>query len=302
MILTVTLNPAVDYTVSVDSDVEPGGVMRSSMTQYDPGGKGINVSKYLSRLEVDTLATGFVGGFLGRYIEEQLTRGKVPNDFVEMDVCTRLNTTILGEDGEYKLNQSGQGVKDETVRELIAKVREYEPEIVVIAGSLPPNLGPATIDRIAGAGPWETVVDVQGDLLTGVAGDYALCKPNRSELASATGMPVHSIEECAEASHALREEGFDRVITSLGDDGALLTSDEGVFHAKPLDVDVVDSVGAGDGLLAGVLSTLARGQSDRIALRVGITVASRVVTVPGTTVPDMDEVRTEATEIPLLVD
>jgi 1-phosphofructokinase len=66
-------------------------------------------------------------------------------------------------------------------------------------------------------------------------------------------------------------------------------------------VDVVDSVGAGDGLLAGVLSTLARGQSDRIALRVGVTVASRVVTVPGTTVPDMDDVRKEATDIPLLV-
>ncbi|WP_227355077.1 1-phosphofructokinase [Haladaptatus salinisoli] len=301
MILTVTLNPAVDYTVTVDSPVEPDGVLRSSTEQYDPGGKGINVSKYLAELGVETLATGLVGGFLGRYIEDQLTRCKVPNDFVEMDVCTRLNTTILAPDAEYKLNQSGQGVKAETVRELVGKIREYDPQIVVVAGSLPPNLGPAAVDRIANAGSWETVVDVQGDLLTGVAAEYALCKPNRDELASATGMPVHTVEECAQAAAALHERGFDRVIASLDDDGALLASDDGVFHAESLDVDVVDTVGAGDGLLAGVLSTLARGQTDRIAIRVGVTVASRVVGVPGTTIPDMANVRTEATEIPLHV-
>lgn len=302
MILTVTLNPAVDYTVTLESPVEPERVMRSRLSQYDPGGKGINVSKYLSELGVETLATGLTGGFLGRYIEDQLTTEKVPNDFVEMDGCTRLNTTILAPDEEYKVNQSGQGVKNETVRALVGKIREHDPAMVVVAGSMPPNLGPATVDRIAEAGPWETVLDVQGDLLTGVMAEYALCKPNRTELASATEMPVHTIAECAEAARELRTRGFDRVIASLGDDGALLASEEGVYRAEPIDAEVVDTVGAGDGLLAGVLATLARGQSDKRAIRIGVTVASRVVGVPGTTVPDMSNVRSEAIEIPLVVD
>ncbi|GAB3669230.1 1-phosphofructokinase [Halopiger thermotolerans] len=299
MILTVTLNPAVDHTITVEGDLEPDVVKRASMSQYDPGGKGINVSKYLAGLGVESTATGLMGGFLGSYIEDQLSRQKIPNDFVEMGGCTRLNTTILTDDEEYKVNQSGHNVKKETVREVVNKVREHDPEMVVIAGSLPPNLGPATIDRIARAGSWRTVVDVQGDLLKGLQSDYFLCKPNRRELGTATGMPVHTDEECVEAAEALREEGFEHVVASLGDDGALLASPEGVYRADARDVEVVDTVGAGDALLAGILSTFARGQSGTAALRMGVTVAAEVVSVPGTTVPEMSGLRSDSTDVPL---
>lgn len=299
MILTVTLNPAVDHTITLEGDLDSTAVQRASMSQYDPGGKGINVSKYLHGLGMDTVATGLSGGFLGTYIEDQLTRQKIPNDFVEMGGCTRLNTTILTDDEEYKINQSGHNVKKKTIREVVAKVRQHDPETVVVAGSLPPNLSPATVDRIARAGPWRTVVDVQGDLLKGLSGEYFLCKPNRRELGTATGMPIHTVEECVDAARALREEGFEHVVASLGDDGALLASSDGVYRADSQDIEVVDTVGAGDALLAGVLSTFARGQSGTAALRMGVTVASAVVSVPGTTVPEMTGLRSDSTEVPL---
>lgn len=302
MILTVTMNPAVDHTVRINGTFEPGTVTRTETAQYDPGGKGINVSKYVNALDVETAATGFTGGFLGRYIHEQLDRAKIENDFVEMSGCTRLNTTILGDDGEYKLNQSGHRVKQQTVRELIAKIASFNPRTVVVAGSLPPNLGPATIDRIADAGSWDTVVDVQGDVLRALGIHYSMCAPNRNELASATGKPVHTADECIAAARALRDDGFDRVLASLGSDGALLVSPDGTYHAEAIETDVVDTVGAGDGLLAGVLATLARGKSDRFALRVGVATAANVVAVPGTTVPDTSALRDVALDLPLYVE
>jgi 1-phosphofructokinase len=302
MILTVTMNPAVDHTVRVEGEFHPDKVTRATSAQYDPGGKGINVSKYLDAFGVETAATGFTGGFLGNYIHEQLDRAKITNDFVEMSGCTRLNTTVLADDGEYKLNQSGHRVKQQTVRELIAKIASYEPETVVVAGSLPPNLGPAVIDRVADAGPWDTVVDVQGDVIRALGIDYAMCAPNRDELASATGKPVHTVAECVTAARELRDDGFDRVLASLGSDGAVLAGPDGTFHVDAVETDVVDTVGAGDGLLAGVLATLARGQSDRHALRVGAMAAASVVSVPGTTVPDTSALREDAADLPLSVE
>lgn len=301
MILTVTFNPAVDYTATVEEPIERGGIARTADTRYDAGGKGINVSKYASALDAETIATGFVGGFLGKYVEQELTRVKVPNDFVEMDGCTRLNTTMLAPEGEYKLNQSGTRVKEEAMRELLSTVRKHDPETVVVAGSLPPNLGPAAVDRVANAGPWETIVDVPGDFLTALRAEYALCTPNRDELGAATGGPVHTVDECITAANRLREEGFAQVVASLGPDGAVLVDEEGAYHVEAPDSDVVDTVGAGDGLLAGIVASRKWGYSPRRSIRVGIVLASRILQEPGTTIPRTDGVRSAALDLRLHV-
>lgn len=298
MIVTVTLNPAVDHTITVQGDLEPGEVTRTGLAQYDAGGKGINVSKYLAAMGAETLATGVVGGPLGRYVEDRLDHEGIQNDFVEMGGDTRLNTTILADDGEYKLNQPGHRVHSTTVDDVIAVLDSYDPTAVVVAGSLPPGLGPDAVDRIAGAGDWDAVVDVRGPVLRRLQAGYALAAPNREELAAATGQPTSTVSECKEAAAALRERGFDRVLASLGPDGAVLASSSGVISAPGTDVDVVDTAGAGDALLAGVLSTLIRRESDRAALRHGMAAASRVVGVQGTTVPslgDLDDARSRVT-------
>lgn len=176
---------------------------------------------------------------------------------------------------------------------MVDRIRRYDPEAVVVAGSLPPGLGPEAVDRIATAGPWRTVVDLDGSLLCKLNGDYTLCKPNRAELAAATGRSVETVERSIAAARTLRRQGFECVVASLGADGAVMAGPDGVFHAPALDADVVDTVGAGDALLVGALAQQRLGGSDESILRAGIAVATHVVTVPGPRVPPLADALAE---------
>lgn len=290
MILTVTYNPAVDQTVTFDEPLRSETVNRATDAQFDAGGKGINVSEFLSAMETDTVATGLVGGFTGSFITDELDAAGIPTDFVATEEPTRLNTTALADGTEYKLNQDGPDLGPAVVDDLVDAIATHSPDRTLVGGSLPPGLDVDAIDRIATAGDWRTAVDVEGDLLRALSADYALCKPNREELAAATDASVETIEECAAAAGQLREQGFERVVASLGGDGAVLVGPDGALYAEPLDVDVVDTVGAGDALLSGVLASLGRGEDDALALATGVAVASRVVERAGTSVPDLSGV------------
>lgn len=290
MILTVTLNPAVDHTLQLEDELTPDTVARTDTAQFDPGGKGINVSKYLVSLGIETVATGFVGDFLGRFLQEELTAHDIPNDFVEISGCTRLNTTILTPQSEFKINQNGPTVDEMAVESIVETIARYDPETVVVAGSLPPGVGPEILDRIAEAGSWDTVVDVGGDVLRELDAEYALCKPNREELATTLGEEIESLDDAFAATRRLQGRGFERVVASLGGDGAVMATPEAVLYTPALDVDVVDTVGAGDALLSGVLAERECGGTDESALRAGVAVASRVVGVSGTSVPPLDDV------------
>ena len=287
MIVTVTLNPAVDHTIQVDAMPEPETVARTDTAQFDAGGKGINVAQYLVGLGAETVATGLLGNFLGDYIRRELDADSIDSEFVEIEGQTRLNTTILA-DAEYKINHNGPTVVPTAVDELIEVIRSYEPSMVLVGGSLPPGLDYRAIDRIAAAGPWATSVDVGGEILAQLEAEYALCKPNRVELAAATGASVDTVEDCIFAADQLRERGFERVVTSLGGDGALVVSEDGCLHAAALNVDIADTVGAGDAMLSGFLLELSRGNDAHAGLRQGIAVAARIVSVPGTRMPDFD--------------
>ncbi|GGN08951.1 1-phosphofructokinase [Halarchaeum nitratireducens] len=290
MILTVTPNPALDYTVALDEPLDSGAVVRTSGARVDAGGKGINVSQYLRALGSETAASGFLGDPFGRVLADELDDAGLETAFVTVDESTRLNQTILAPDGEYKINQDGPRVSERAVEDLLARVRELAPPSLVVGGSLPPGVRAADVDRLAAAGDWATTVDVGGEMLAELESEYALCKPNREELAAATGMATASVDDCIAAAEALRETGYERVIASLGGDGAVLVGPRGAFVADALDVDVVDTVGAGDSLLAGVLAAYDDGADDATALAQGVAVSSRVVGVAGTSVPDLDEI------------
>ncbi|MFC7155801.1 1-phosphofructokinase [Halomarina halobia] len=299
MILSVTPNPALDHTLRLDEPLAAGAVARTDETQFDPGGKGINVSKYLASLDAPTVATGFLGDPFGRLVRDRLREAGIESDFVTIDEPTRLNTTVLAPDGEYKINHDGPRVGPAAVDRVLDAIRRRDPETVVVAGSLPPGVGPDAVDRIARAGDWETAADVGGGVLRDLEAPFSLCKPNREELAAATDAPVGTVEECLAAAEALRGAGFDRVVASLGPDGAVLATGDGTYHAPAVETTVVDTVGAGDALLAGVLAALARDESGDAALRAGVAVASRVVAVAGTRVPDFDGVLTAADDVPI---
>lgn len=299
MILTVTYNPAVDQTLRFDGELAPGTVSRAAEARYDPGGKGINVSQYLDALDTQTAATGLLGGFTGQFVREALDGDGIAADFVDLEDPTRLNTTALAADGEYKLNQDGPEASQAAVDDLLALLDDHDPERVHVAGSLPPGLGADAIDAVASGGSWETSLDVYGDLLADVDADYALCTPNRSELGEATGRDVSTLDGCVEAARELRRRGFEQVLVSLGEEGALYCGPDGVLVADALAVDVVDTVGAGDALVAGYLAAVDAGESTEAALRNGIAVASAVVERSGTRVPPFESVakRREAVEL-----
>lgn len=288
MIVTVTLNPAVDHTIQIDAMPEPETVARTDTARFDAGGKGINVAQYLLGLGAEPVATGLLGDFLGDYIRRELNADGIDNEFVEIEGQTRLNTTILDSAAEYKINHNGPTVEQPAVDDVIEVLRDHDPSMVLVGGSLPPGLDYRAIDRIADAGSWETSVDVGGEILAELEAEYALCKPNRMELETATGASVDSLVDCIAAADRLREDGFERVVTSLGSDGALVVGDDVCLHAAALDVDVADTVGAGDAMLSGFLLELSRGSDTRTCLRRGIAVASRIVTVPGTRMPSFD--------------
>ncbi|WP_049987203.1 1-phosphofructokinase [Halobellus rufus] len=289
-ILTVTMNPAVDHTLSIDGPLREGEVARTDDAQFDAGGKGINVSQYLTELGVDAPATGFLGGPFGRMIGDALDEEKIDHDFVDIAGRTRLNTTILSPDGEYKINHDGPVVGDADVDALVRRVQARDPDRLVVAGSLPRGIDADAVDRLAGAGSWSTAVDMGGSFLQRLDGEYLVCKPNRDELAAATGRTVETVEDAVAAARALRERGFRYVLASLGADGALLVSASEAHYAPALSVDVVDTVGAGDALLSGFLAGLEREESVESALRTAVVVAARVVAVSGTSVPPFDDV------------
>lgn len=292
MILTVTFNPAVDHTVRVEETPQIGEVNRVvEGGRFDAGGKGINVSQYLAALGSDTVATGLLGGFTGEYIRSELAGEPFETTFVDVPAPTRVNTTVLTADGEYKFNENGPKATEAAVDELLQWVETLRPNRVAVAGSLPPGIGPDAIDRIARAGPWKTDVDVGGEMLTRLAADYDTCKPNEEELAAAVGSAIDGVDEAVTAARELLDAGYKRVVTSLGSDGAVLVTEDVSLYAEAVETEVIDTVGAGDSLFAGVLSALERGLNERDALKAGIAVAGRVVATAGTSPPPFDDLQ-----------
>ena len=280
-VVTVTFNPAIDYTVRT-GPLADGQVARTDDARFDAGGKGINVAGYLHALDVPSVATGLLGGFTGSFIRTRLDETDIAHDFVSIPGNTRLNVTLSTSDAEYKINHDGPTVDADAVARVIDRIEAHGPETVVVGGSLPPGLDVSVVDAIADAGGWETVVDVDGTALARLDATYAACKPNREELHEATGLPVETVDDCIDAAEALREQGYERVVASLGPDGALLVSEATYTHVPAADVDVVDTVGAGDALLSGVLAGWVRGDDDDAALQFGVDVATCVVSTAGT--------------------
>lgn len=297
MIATVTLNPAVDQTIKMNTGLESESVQRSVEAQFTSGGNGVNVSQFLQALGSETVATGLIGGFTGYFIEEDLDTYDVPMDFVWVDGVTRINTTILTPRSKYQLNQTGPTVDSAVIDELIEIVSEYDPATLNIGGSLLPGMDAADVDRIATAGDWDTAVEVPGEVLAELDADYEYCKPNREELEAATGREIESVTDCVDAAKTLQERGFECVIASMGSDGAVLVTPEETLYAPALDIDVVDTLGAGDSMLAAVLWAYDQGWDAERALRSGVVASAQLVGVMGSSVreldpePRLDEVR-----------
>ena len=198
MIYTVTLNPSIDYIVRLDK-VEVGSVNRMDSDDKFAGGKGINVSRVLKRLDIPNTATGFIGGFTGKFITDTLAEEQIETQFVQVAEDTRINVKIKA-DQETEINGTGPNVEPEQLEELKAILSSLTAEdTVVFAGSSAKNLGNViykdliALTRQTGA---QVVCDFEGQTLIDSL-DYQplLVKPNNHELGAIFGVKLESLDE-----------------------------------------------------------------------------------------------------------
>lgn len=260
MIYTVTLNPALDKTVTI-SGFSPGKVNHIEQMRQDPGGKGINISKVLNGLGAHSVATGILGGDTGRYIRQYLEKTSIEHDFIYVTAPTRTNLKILDpkEHTNTDINEPGYPVDQKTVDRVLAKLTAgvVSGDTVVLAGSVPPgipdDLYAVWTERLHSLGAL-VYLDADGPLLMqGVKAKPDLIKPNEDEFAGLIGKRCASLSELAEAAIELHRQGVARVVVSLGGQGALFVRDGRARYAKALEVPVKSTVGSGDATMAALI-------------------------------------------------
>lgn len=273
MIYTVTFNPAIDYVVRTPQ-MKMGEVNRSSSEEIFFGGKGINVSVVLAELGVCSKALGFVAGFTGRAIEEGIADKGVTSDFVHLEKgFSRINVKIKS-DEETELNGQGPVITETDIAKLYSKLDELsEGDTIVLAGSIPNSLPADIYEKIlAYLAPKNVraVVDATGKLLMNVL-KYKpfLVKPNNHELGEIFGVKLKTYDDIVMYANKLREMGAKNVLVSMAGDGAVLVDEQGNVHSCGVcKGTVVNSVGAGDSMVAGFIAGCEKGNYD-YALKLG---------------------------------
>jgi 1-phosphofructokinase len=289
MIVTVTPNPSLDRTVELAGLVR-GEVHRALSGRLDPGGKGVNVARALTRAGVDALAVMPSGRAPGGRLNGLLDALGVPAVTVPIHGATRSNITLVEPDGTTtKINETGPVLTPEEVGELteLAVARSRGADWLVTCGSLPEGMPidfHATLARRAGT---KVAVDTSGaPLAAAVAARPDLVKPNLEELAELVGRPLDSLGDVLAAARELRAGGVGAVLVSLGAGGALLVEESGEYHAATPPVTVRSTVGAGDATLAGFL---AAGGAGPDALTRAVAYGAAACRLPGSEMPGPHE-------------
>ncbi|WP_018660585.1 1-phosphofructokinase [Heyndrickxia acidiproducens] len=277
MIYTVTLNPSVDYIVQVDS-FELGGLNRSKMDTKFPGGKGINVSRVLKRLGVDSAALGFIGGFTGGYIEQYLKEEGIKTDFIQVSEDTRINIKLKS-GVETEINGKGPKISGQEFDQLLAQIdRLTADDMILFSGSIPSSL-PSTVyvDLIKRCQEKKikVIADVSGESLNHVikAGPF-LIKPNHHEIGEIFGVKVETPEEARQYGSRLLDMGVQNVIISMAEKGALFLNKDVSYYATAPKGTVKNSAGAGDSVVAGFISQISKGKSYEAAFPMGVACGS----------------------------
>ncbi len=273
MIYTLTLNPSIDYVVEVN-DFKIGKINKIKNDYKYPGGKGINVSRVLNNLNVNTKTLGFIGGFTGEYIKEFLHEEGVDTDFITTERDSRINIK-LKTNSETELNGVGPKITEEHLEKLFNKLEQLTSnDYLVLAGNIPKNLPRDIYAQILKRylnDNVKVVVDTTGIGLTSTLIHRPfLLKPNNHELSELFDVEIDSTEQIIYYGKKLLEMGAENVIVSMASEGAVLICNEGVYHATAPKGEVKNSVGAGDSLVAGFLANYSQNLDIIEAFRWGI--------------------------------
>lgn len=274
MIYTLTVNPAIDYTVTVDN-FKLGEVNRTKDEDICIGGKGINVSCVLNILGVKSTALGFAAGFTGDAIVNTLQNLGIKTDFVMLkDGLSRINVKLKS-GAESEINGQGPSIPDDKLNELFCKIDALKDgDMLVLAGSVPNTLPKDIYERIMRRLSNKNVrfvVDATGELLKNCL-KYKpfLIKPNNFELSEIIGETLTTDEQIASGAKHLQSMGAANVLVSMAQNGALLLTENGSIHRiGAVSGKTVNSVGAGDSMTAGFLAGYLNTGDYEYALKLG---------------------------------
>ena len=279
MIYTVTFNPALDYVVFLDG-LKLGEINRATRESIFYGGKGINVSTILNMLGMETTALGFVAGFTGKAIEEGLAAEGMHTDFIRLpEGNSRINVKVKHGD-ETEINGQGPVITKEALDALFEKLGALkDDDILVLAGSIPNTLPEDIYEKILAAlAGKETriVVDATKDLLLNVLKYHPfLIKPNNHELGEMFDTVCETKEDIEYYARKLQEKGARNVLISMAGDGAILITEDGAsIQMGTPKGKVINSVGAGDSMVAGFVAGYLKSGSYEEALKTGTAAGS----------------------------
>ena len=274
MIYTVTLNPSIDYVIKVDK-LTTGNINRVNEEHVYPGGKGINVTRILKSLDNDNIALGFVSGFTGDYIINSLQELNLKSDFIKVkEGFTRINVKVKSEE-ETEINGQGPKISEEELNQFYKVIDKLvDGDILILSGSIPSCLDERLYESIMKKvedRDIKVIVDATKNLLLNVL-KYKpfLIKPNNHELAEMFNVELNSTEDVVFYARKLKEMGAQNVLISMGKDGALLvTENDEVFASSVAKGEVINSVGAGDSMVARFIAGYLKSNSYEEALRLG---------------------------------
>ena len=289
LITTVTLNPSIDKTIVLEKFIF-GGMSRATSLKIDPSGKGVDVSRVVNVLGYSTVATGFIGGETGEFIEESLKKVGIKTEFVKIKDSSRTVYILL--DNANKIHSSisepSPNVRLKDLKRLKEKLKflSKKSKIVVIAGSLPRNV---SVDiykefvEICKKNNCITIVDAEGEILKQtLLNEPYLIKPNLLEAETILKKKLKSIKDIIKAADEFQKAGSENVLITFGKKGALLKSKFQIFFAKPPKIEVINTAGCGDGFIAGISIALLKNLSFIDALKLGTACASAVCLMQGT--------------------
>ena len=287
-IAVLSLNPALDVTYKIQKLIDDEKI-HSFETRFDPGGNGINVARAFKKLNVRAATCCVLAGKIGALISDILNSELDDPHFIWEEGETRINCVIQQSDpvSQYEINGMGPAMGFSVLDKLEKNLYAYSKDgFAVLTGSPPLNITYNIYNilcaRLKNAGI-KCLVDADGTLLaSAVKSKPYIIKPNIHELERLVKRKLASNFEIASAAADIYNSGIEYVFISLGHKGAMLASKEGIFYGSAPEVPVVSRVGAGDSMVAGILSIIANGGSSEDALRLGIACGSATVQMPGT--------------------
>lgn len=307
MVITVTINPAMDKTLIIDN-FSIGEVNRVSSLRYDIGGKGINVSKVLKNFGVESICTGFLGGIWKDTFEKEFKNRAITHEFVTVQGDTRTNTKVvdLVNTSYTDINEQGPTISNEELQTFINKFENLcsSDDIVVLSGGVCPSIPVdiyATLTKIAKSKGAFVILDADGELFThGLKAKPNVIKPNDVEFEKLFNRKFNSNDDLISAAKELIADGIDNILLSLGSKGALYITKEGSYFAKGLKVPVKSTVGAGDSMVSAIIYSLINNYDNENLLRFAVGCGSATVTLEGTEACTLEQVNQYLNQIEIV--